>query len=134
MSILCLSLDVLQTLEANLQEMTQAMMAGEPLRVAQFYTDYALLTDFKDFRVEGRAAIDQHWTKLSHYKSWQLDVLETGGDADNPYQRLHSMARFDMRGKEYLDEGYCFVVWQKQTNGGYRIHVDVYSPLKFEAV
>ena len=134
MSLIPLSLDVLQSLEANLHAMTQAMVAGNPLKVAQFYADQALLTDLKEFRVEGRAAIDQHWTKLYPYKAWRLHVLESGGDADNPYQRLHSIARMEIKGQEYIEEGFCFVVWKKQANGEYRIHADIYYPLRFEAV
>jgi ketosteroid isomerase-like protein len=101
--------------------MTQAMVSGDLLRFAQFYTDQALLTDLKEFRVEGRAAIDQLWIRRSPYKNWLLDVMEIGGDADTPYQRLYCIVRLEVRGKQYMDEGYFFVVWQKQTNGEYRI-------------
>lgn len=121
--------DVLQTLQSRLQAMTEAMLRGDKLGVAHCYSDNALLTDLHEFRAEGRAAIDDHWTHLPTYKTWQLLILETGGDTETPYQRLHSIARLDFKGKEYTDEGYCFVVWKKQPDGDYRIYVDVYRPL-----
>ena len=126
--------EIRQTPEAKVLAMTETMVRGDTLGVAQFYADNALLTDLKEFRFEGREAIDQRWTRLPTYSHWQLTVLETGGDADTPHQRPHSVARMGVKGQEYIDEGYCFVVWKKQPDGDYRIHVDVYSPIKFEAL
>jgi ketosteroid isomerase-like protein len=120
-----------QKLETKLQMMTQAMMSGDSATVAAIYTDDAVLTDLKDFRAEGRDAIDRHWLELSRYLDWQLRPLETGGDAETPYQRLHSIAHLSLKGKTYVDEGYCFVVWKRGSDGEYRIYVDIYHPLKF---
>ena len=124
--------DILARLDNKLQAMTQAMVNGNPLVVAQTYTDNALLTDLKDSRVEGREAIDHHWTKLARYLEWQLRPLETGGDVETPHQRLHSLARMMFKGRIYVDEGYCFVIWKRQADGDYQIYVDIYHPLKFE--
>ena len=125
---------ILQELEDKLHAMTQAMVSGLPAEVACLYADNALLTDLKDFRVEGRAAIDSHWAKLPPYLDWQLQPLETGGDADLPHQRLHSIAHFRLKDQVYVDEGYCFVIWRRQADGDYRIQVDIYHPLKFGPV
>ena len=124
--------DVLARLEDKLHAMSQAMVSGNPVEVAHIYADHALLTDLKDFRVEGRQAIDHHWTKLARYLEWQLRPLETGGDVETPHQRLHSLARIMFKGKVYVDEGYCFVIWKRQADGDYQIYVDIYHPLKFE--
>ena len=129
-----IALDVLTLLENKLRAMSQAMVSGNPAAVAQTYADNALLTDLKDFRVEGRQAIDQHWTKLGRYLAWQLRPLETGGDVETPHQRLHSVARMMLKGQVYIDEGYCFVVWKRLGDGDYRIQVDIYLPLKFGPV
>ena len=131
MNRLKVSPDVLQLLEDKLQTMSQAMVRGNPMVVAHTYADNALLTDLNVFRVEGREAIDQHWSKLSQYIDWQLRPLETGGDEEIPHQRLHSIAHILLKGQVYVDEGYCFVVWKRQADGEYRIHVDIYHPLKF---
>lgn len=125
---------VLKYLSLRIQAMTDAMLKGDPRSVAHVYADNALLTDLKDLRVEGRAAIDQHWQNLPRYQTWQLDVLESGGDAETPHQRLHSMAHMKIKGQEYVDEGFCFVVWKKQDDGEYRIYTDVYHPIRFEKV
>ena len=126
-------LEVRQMIEAHLLAMTQTLLRGDHLGVARFYADNALLTDLKSSRVEGREAIDQHWIQLPTYKEWTLRVLETGGDAETPHQRLLSVARLEIEGQEYVDEGYCFVVWRQQPDGAYRIHVDIYCPIRFEA-
>ena len=125
--------DVLLRLEAKLKSMTENMVLGNKLGVSRVYADNALLTNLKESRVEGREAIDRHWAELPPYQTWQLNVLETGGDIDTPHQRLHSLARFDFKGKVYIDEGYCFVIWKKQTDGDYLIYVDIYHPLRFGA-
>ena len=124
---------IFQLLETKLEMMVANMISGNRLAVARMYSDDALLTDLKSFRVEGRQAIDRHWIKLPIFKEWQLQVLETGGDEDIPHQRLYSLARMELEGKEFVDEGYCFVLWKKQANGDYQIHVDIYQLLKFEA-
>jgi ketosteroid isomerase-like protein len=123
--------DVLHHLEDKLRAMTQAMLSGNRVEVAHTYADNALLTDLKDFRVEGREAIDQHWAELSPSIDWQLRPLETGGDVEMPHQRLHSVARMVFKGQVTVDERYCFVVWKRQADSDYRIHVDIYHPLKF---
>jgi len=126
-----LSPEVRRKLETKLQIMTQAMVSGDPATVAGIYADDALLTDLKDSRVEGREAIDRHWLNLSRFLDWQLLPLETGGDAETPYQRLHSIAHMSLKGKTYIDEGYCFVVWKQGADGEYRIYIDIYHPLRF---
>jgi len=131
MSSSSISPNILRQLENKLHAMTQAMVSGKPAEVSHIYADNALLTDLKDSRVEGREAIDQHWAKLTPYLDWKLQPLETGGDAAMPYQRLHSIAHFTLKGQVYLDEGYCFVIWRRQSEGDYRIQVDIYYPLKF---
>ena len=123
-----------QKLETKLQMMTQAMVSGDPATVASIYADDAVLTDLKDFRAEGRAAIDRHWLELSPYLDWQLRPLETGGDVETPYQKLHSIAHLSLKGKTYVEEGYCFVVWKRGSDGEYRIYVDIYHPLQFGSV
>lgn len=119
-------------LAARVRQMTATMEAGDPLGVARFYADNALLTDLKDFRVAGRAAIDEHWTRLPAYTRWRLDVIEVGGDAETPYQRLHSLAEMNLKGKPYVDDGVCFVVWKRQPDGEYRIYLDIYRSVSFQ--
>ena len=104
---------LLQYLSLRIQAMTDAMVKGNPQSVAHVYADDALLTDLKDFRVEGRTAIDQHWQNLPRYQTWQLHVLESSGNAETPRQRLHSLAHMQIKGQ---------------------IYVDVYHPIRFEQV
>ena len=117
-------------LSARLCAMTSALQRGDGLGVARVYADDALLTDLRDSRVQGRAALDAHWSSLPPCRSWQLDVLEVGGDPSLPYQRLRSTLILEHNGKEIHDVGICFVIWKRQADGDYRIYVDIYQPAR----
>jgi uncharacterized protein (TIGR02246 family) len=115
-------------LAMRLQAMTNALEQGDGLGVAHVYADDALLTDLQASRVQGRAAIDAHWSRLAPCKSWQLDVLDMGGDSATPYQQLRSTLIFERNGEEIHDVGTCFVIWKRQADGDYRIYIDIYQP------
>lgn len=115
-------------LAGQLRAMTSALECGDSLGVARFYADDALLTDLQESRVQGRAALDAHWTSLPPCKAWQLEVLEVGGDVAMPYQRLRSTLILEHRGQEFHDVGTCFVIWRRQASGEYRIAIDIYRP------
>jgi ketosteroid isomerase-like protein len=120
--------DVAQILLAHLHAMTTALQRGDGLSVARRYADDALLTDLHTFRVQGRAALDAHWTSLLPCVSWHLAVLEVGGDPSLPYQRLASTLVLAHNDKEILDTGTCFVIWKRQDDDDYRIYIDIYCP------
>jgi len=115
-------------LAMRIDAMTSALEQGDGLGVASIYADDALLTDLHDSRVQGRAAIDAHWSRLAPCLSWRLDVLDVGGDPATPYQWLRSTLIFERNGKEIHDVGTCFVIWKRQADGDYRIYVDIYQP------
>jgi ketosteroid isomerase-like protein len=120
--------DLADRLATQLRAMTSALQRGDGLSVALVYADDALLTDLRGFRVQGRAALDAHWTSLPPCTSWQLDVLEIGGDPSLPYQRLRSTLILERNGRAIHDVGTCFVIWKRQADGAYRIYVDIYQP------
>jgi ketosteroid isomerase-like protein len=120
--------DLIRLLATHLQAMTIALQDGDGLGVARVYADDALLTDLRDFRVQGRAALDAHWSSLPRCRSWRLDVLDIGGDPAMPYQRLHSTLVLEHQGQELRDVGTCFLIWKRQADGDYRIYVDIYQP------
>ena len=128
MSTATMSNELADRLATQLSVMTSALQRGDGLSVAQVYADDALLTDLQGFRVQGRAALDAHWISLSPCRSWQLDILEAGGDPSMPYQRLRSTLILELNGRVIQDIGTCFVVWKRQANGDYRIYVDIYRP------
>jgi uncharacterized protein (TIGR02246 family) len=120
--------DLTDRLAAQLHVMTSALQRGDGLGVAQIYADDAILTDLRGNRVQGRAALDAHWTSLPPCQSWQLDVLEVGGDPNLPYQQLRSTLILERDSRVIHDVGTCFVIWKRQSNGEYRIYVDIYQP------
>jgi ketosteroid isomerase-like protein len=56
--------DLSDVLTTHLQAMTSALQRGDGLGVARLYADDALLTDLHASRVQGRVALDAHWTSL----------------------------------------------------------------------
>jgi|RhiMetdeSRZDD1v2_1073273.scaffolds.fasta_scaffold638265_2 uncharacterized protein (TIGR02246 family) len=123
-----ISSDLADRLATQLATMASALQRGDGLSVAQVYADDALLTDLRGSRVQGRAALDAHWTSLPHCTLWQLDILEVGGDPSLPYQWLRSSMILEQNGRAIHDIGTCFVIWKRQADGDYRIYVDIYQP------
>jgi ketosteroid isomerase-like protein len=128
MTAATIPIDLTGILAARLQLMTHALEQGDGLGVARVYADDALLTDLRDFRVQGRAALDAHWARLAPCASWRLEVLDSGGDPAMPYQRLRSTLIFERNQERIHDVGTCFVIWKRQADGDYRIYVDIYQP------
>lgn len=124
--------DTVLLLEAKIG-MTEHMTRGDKLGVARFYSDSALITDMKELWVSGRQAIDQYWNKMPVFQEWQLRIIETGGDVDAPFQRLSSVAWLEIEGVQHVDMGHSLMVWKKQPDGDYRVHMDMYRLLSFHS-
>lgn len=120
-------------LEAKIRGMTELMTRGDKLGVARFYADNALITDMKEIWVNRRDAIDQYWTNMPVFTEWQLRILETGGDAEAPFQRLSSVAWLEIEGVQHVDMGHSLMVWKKQADGDYRVSMDMYRLLSFHS-
>lgn len=114
-------------LEAKIRAMIEA--GNDRAAVARFYADDAIITDMKKLWVRGREAIYQYWSEMPAFQEWQLQVLETGGNAETPYQRLRSIAWMEIEGAQHVELGHCLIVWKKQGNGDYLIYMDIYNQL-----
>ncbi|WP_411726546.1 hypothetical protein [Methyloglobulus sp.] len=124
--------DVLQLLEAKIRAMAEFGVNGDKVSVARFYADNALITDMGEMWVMGREPIDRYWVGMPSFQEWHLTILDTGGHAEAPYQRLRSTAWLEIDGNLCVDMGQSLVVWKKQSDGDYRIYVDIYRLTKFE--
>lgn len=131
MTLSTLPSEVLLKLEAKVRAMTEA--ANDKVGIAHFYMDGALITDMKRVWIRGREAIEQYWAAMPAFQEWQLQILETGGDAETPYQRLRSIAWMEIDGVQTVEMGHCLTVWKRQTNGDYLIYMDTYNQLACDA-
>jgi ketosteroid isomerase-like protein len=123
--------ETLLKLEAKVRAMTEA--SNDRIGIAHFYADDAIITDMKKLWIRGREAIEQYWCDMPAFQEWQLQVLETGGDAETPYQRLRSIAWMEIDGIQHVEMGHCLIVWKRQTNGDYLIYMDMYNQLICDA-
>jgi CubicO group peptidase (beta-lactamase class C family) len=76
------------SVEADITSLNAAMVAAfhsAPSAVAAFYADDAVITGGGQ-RHEGRAAIDGYWRDATMFKSWTLELLQTGGAPEAPWQ------------------------------------------------
>ncbi|MGH8727143.1 MAG: YybH family protein [Burkholderiales bacterium] len=127
MTIPALPADTLLKLEGRIRAMTEA--SNDKVGIAHFYMEDALITDMKRLWVRGREAIEKYWSDMPVFQEWQLQVLETGGNFDTPYQRLRSIAWMEVDGIQHVEMGHCLIVWKKQANGEYLIYMDMYNQL-----
>lgn len=125
--------DVLQVLEAKIRDFAECGIKGDKIGLARFYADDALITDLQDMWIKGRKAIDRYWMDMPPFQEWQLTILDTGGDAQTPYQRISSTAWLEIDGQHCVDMGHSLLIWKKQPDGDYRIYLDIYRLSKFEA-
>lgn len=80
------------TLRGEIEQLHRDMVAAfnsDPRSVASFYTDDATIMGGGS-RVSGRVAIERYWGGIARGSTWQLEVLETGGDAQSPWVRGRS--------------------------------------------
>jgi ketosteroid isomerase-like protein len=131
MTVSTLPADTLLKLEAKVRAMAEA--GNDKVGIAHFYTDDAIITDINKLWIRGREAIEQYWEDMPPFREWRLQILETGGDAKTPCQRLRSIAWMEIDGVPYVELGHCLIVWKRQANGDYLICMDIYNQLACDA-
>lgn len=112
--------------DAN-RRMVETFKRGDLAGVAAFYEDDATIFFSRDKRVHGRKAIDAYWLALKGGKDWKLEVYEVGGDRDTIYEVGRSTFISEADGKETAYACDILVIWKRQPDGRYKIHVDFYN-------
>jgi uncharacterized protein (TIGR02246 family) len=114
-------------IEEHNRKMMEAFKRGDYLGVARFYADDATIFSYRGQKVRGREAIDKYWTSISGAKDWKLEVIELGGDRETVYQIGRSTLTAERNGKESTYACDFVVIWKRQPDGTYKIHVDIYN-------
>ncbi|MBD0370490.1 MAG: DUF4440 domain-containing protein [Pyrinomonadaceae bacterium] len=114
-------------IEEHNRRMTDAFKRGDFLAVARFYSDDATIFFSRGKKIQGREAIDKYWTGITGAKDWKLEVIELGGDRETVYQIGRSTLTSEREGKQSVYACDFVVIWKRQPDGSYRIHVDIYN-------
>lgn len=112
-------------IEEENRQMIETFKRGDYLGIARFYTDDATI-QFPGGKVSGRQAIDKYWTSIKGGKDWKLEVHEVGGDRETAYQLGRSSFTSVADGKESTNVVDFVVIWKRQKDGRYKIHLDFY--------
>jgi uncharacterized protein (TIGR02246 family) len=114
-------------IEEHNRRMVEAFKRGDYLAVSRFYADDATIFSYRGQKVRGREAIDKYWTSIKGAKDWKLEVIELGGDRETIYQIGRSTLTTERDGKQSTYACDFVVIWKRQQDGTYRIHVDIYN-------
>ncbi len=112
-------------IEVALRGMEEAFKRNDMVGVARFYADDGTMFYPKGQKAHGRAAIDAYWTKIKQPKDWKLQVVEFGGDEETIYQVGKSTLTSGAGSKQGTNVCDFVLIWKKQPDGAYRIHVDI---------
>lgn len=118
---------ITQQIEATNRRMEEAFRRNDMSAVARFYADDATMFYSRGQKVHGREAIDRYWTGIKEPKDWKLQVVEIGGDRETIYQVGKSTLTSGPVGKQGTYVCDFVLIWKRQTDGTYKIHVDIYN-------
>jgi uncharacterized protein (TIGR02246 family) len=109
------------------RQMMETFKRGDLLGVSRFYADDATIFSHRGQKTQGREAIDKYWLGIKGGKDWKLEVIEVGGEGDAIYQIGTSSLTTERDGKESNYTCDFVVIWKRQPDGSYKIHVDIYN-------
>ena len=110
-------------IEARSRRLEERFRAGDMLGVANVYADDGVLL-LGDERVEGREAVDAHWSKMVDPVDWRLEIFEIGGSEELAYERGRSHFTRRREGVERTTVTEYLRIWKKDAAGDWRIAVD----------
>lgn len=118
--------DLRAEIQAVNDSMVTAFNSGNLMAVARFYTDDARIDGERGTVVTGREAIDKYWTGIRGAKSWKLEVIAVGGDANQPWQVGRSTLVQTGSSGDRTSVVEFLGVWRRDSKGGLRLAVDYY--------
>jgi ketosteroid isomerase-like protein len=120
--------EVARGVRETVAAMEAAFASGTPARVAEHYTEDALLLA-PGMETAGRVAIARVWTSVPPGRRWRLELAELGGGPEEPWSRGRShLTWVDDAGATHTRTSVVLAVWRRQPDGQYRLHRDVMLP------
>ena len=123
---------ILDTLSAQAEAFSEAYMRGDAEAMAAIYTDDAAIFPGGRDIIKGRAAIRDYWTlpegfEVVHHRILPEEV-RAEGDMAYDYGYYEFQGRRDGEAGD-LTTGKYLVVWQRGTDGVWRMHLDMWNSL-----
>jgi hypothetical protein len=108
-------------LEAFNRSMEETLRRGDLAGVAKFYAPEGEVRG-PGVVIHGREAITGYWTSVKDATDWKLEVLDTGGSKDQPWQRGRSILRTPER--DHIAE--FVLLFERNKQGKLEIVLDFY--------
>lgn len=94
-----------------------------PAEVGTFYGDAAAIMGGA-LRIQGRAGIDGYWQGMTSFVDWSLEVIETGGPADAPWEYGRSV--LTTRSGQKM-ETFFIGLLRRMQGGSLKFQIDAYT-------
>jgi ketosteroid isomerase-like protein len=109
-----------------------AIAARDAERTARFYTDDAVIMPVAEPIVEGRVAILEEWRHVfgipGYANNSRLVASAVSAAADLGYTRgTYESPMLDRGGKPVVERGKWVSVWKRETDGTWRIVLDIFN-------
>lgn len=118
----------LAKIDSTRREMYKLIQKNELASIANLYTNDASVDGF-DTKLQGISEIKKYWSSIiGKGVDWTWEIFSTTGDEDFLFQTgiSHLTLSYNKRNTTY--SSLFSVIWQKQSNGEYKILSDFYRP------
>ena len=117
-------------IEAANAKFMDAFNQSDAAGVAALYTEDAALLPPNGDRIQGREAVQAFWQGAMDMgvTEAQLTTVQVGGGGDFAWEIGNYSLKIQPAGQEAMsDKGKYVVIWKKQTDGGWKLHVDIWN-------
>lgn len=121
---------VRKAIEAGNAKWVEAFNRGDAAGVAALYTDDATLLPPNSEMVQGKQGIQDFWNGgiQMGLKDAALTTVDVGGSGDTAYEIGKYTLKIQPAGQEGMtDSGKYLVVWKRQADGTWKLHVDIWN-------
>jgi ketosteroid isomerase-like protein len=126
LTAIALVMQSVPSLRQDIEKLNAAMVAAlksDPAGVAAFYGDNAIVVGGGQ-RYQGRTAIDNYWKSATTFNDWSLEVIESGGPANAPWQYGRSVLTSRSGNKA---ETYFLGLLRRSPAGDLKFYVDAFT-------
>lgn len=121
---------VRQALEAANAKFVEAFNGGDAAAVVALYADDATLLPPNSELIRGRQGLQDFWSAAmkAGFKDVALTTVEVGGSGDTAYEIGQYSLTVQPEGQTPKpDSGKYLVVWKRQTDGSWKLQVDIWN-------
>jgi uncharacterized protein (TIGR02246 family) len=121
---------VRKAIEETNTQFVQAFQQGDAAAVAALYTEEAVLLPPNSGIIRGRTAVEETFKSLIEMgvKDLSLTTVDVGGSGDMAYEIGRYALTVQPEGQAAMaDSGKYVVVWKKQVDGSWKLHVDIWN-------